>query len=73
MIRTVIAIIVCCISCFQCDNRYNDRYNELVNKGDLKTSIDRQLPKQSKFFDMNDFDCEYANLGCIKRFENALF
>lgn len=59
MLRNVIAIIVCYLSCYQCDNRYNDRYNELVKRGSLKESIDSQLPKESKFFDMNDFDCEY--------------
>lgn len=58
MLRNVIAIIVCCLSCYQCDNRYNDKYNDLVNRGNLKTKIDSQLPKESKFFDMNDFDCE---------------
>lgn len=54
----LIAIIVCCLSSYQCDNRYNDKYNELVNRDSLKTSIESQLPKESKFFDMNDFDCE---------------
>lgn len=64
MLRNVIAIIVACyISCYQCDNRYNDRYNELVNRGSLKKSIDSQLPKESKFFDMNDFDCKYEDLS----------
>ena len=58
MLQNVIAIILCCFSCYQCDNRYNDKYNELVNRDSLKKSIDRELPKESKFFDMNDFDCE---------------
>lgn len=63
MQRNVIAIIVCCLSCYQCDNRYNnDKYNELVNSGSLKKSIDSQLPKESKFFDMNDFDCKYGTV-----------
>lgn len=58
MLRNAIAIIIC-ISQVQCDNRINDRYNELVNHGSLKETIDSQLPKESKFFDMNDFDCKY--------------
>lgn len=63
MLRNAIAIIICCISCYQCDTRYNDRYNELMNHGSLKKSIDSQLPKESKFFDMNDFDCKYEILN----------
>lgn len=73
MIRKVIAIIVCCISGYLCDNRYNDRYNELVNRGNLKTSIDRQLPKQAKFFDMNDFDCKYWSVYRHYMFLNKSF
>lgn len=57
------AIIACYLSCYQCDNSFslNDRYNEVVNNGNinLKKFIDQQLPKQSKFFDMNDFDCKF--------------
>lgn len=59
----VLTIVACYISCYQCDNSFNNRYNELVNSGSqsLKKSIDRELPKESKFFDMNDFDCEYQS------------
>lgn len=79
MLRNVIAIIVCYLTCYQCDNRYNDRYNELVKRGSLKESIDSQLPKESKFFDMNDFDCEYymqlkfhrPRLHVLPRYERA--
>lgn len=59
MLQNVIAIIVCCLASYQCDNRFNnDRYNELVSRGNLKESISSQMPKESKFFDMNDFDCK---------------
>lgn len=55
-------ITVCCISHHHCDNRINDRYNQLVTSDNLKKAIDAQLPKQSKFFDMNDFDCKFLFL-----------
>lgn len=54
-----IAVFACYLFAFcKCDNRYNDRYNQLVNQHDLKKSISSSLPKQSKFFDINDFDCK---------------
>lgn len=59
MIRYVIAIIVCCLPCYQCDNNNNERYNVLVSRSGLRESIETQLPKESKFFDMSDFnDCK---------------
>lgn len=58
MLRSAIVVVACYLSCYQCDNRYNDRYNEIVSLGGLKQTIDSELPKQAKFFDMNDFDCE---------------
>lgn len=54
-----LVITVFCISHHHCDNRFNDRYNSLVTSDNLKKEIDAQLPKQSKFFDMNDFDCKF--------------
>ena len=61
MLQKAIAIIACCLTCYLCDNSFNDRYNQLVNSGSgsLKRVIDNELPKESKFFDMNDFDCKY--------------
>lgn len=59
MFNSVMTIIVYCLTCYQCDNSFNDRYNELVSSSSLKKSIQDELPKESKFFDMNDFDCEY--------------
>lgn len=37
---------------------YNRRYNEIVQPS-LLNSINRELPKEAKFFDLNDFDCKY--------------
>lgn len=59
-LHRAMAIIACFFTCYRCDNSFNDRYNQLVNSGSLKKSIDNELPKQSKFFDMNDFDCKYT-------------
>lgn len=62
MLRGVITIVACFLTCYQCDNRNNDRYKELVSRGGLMKSIETQMPKESKFFDMSDFnDCEYQN------------
>lgn len=59
--KITIIIICCLVHQHQCDNRLNDRYNRLVNSDNfnLKKTIDSELPKQSKFFDMNDFDCKF--------------
>jgi len=64
MLHKTIIIIACCLTCYLCDNSFNDRYNQLVNSGSgsLKRVIDNELPKESKFFDMNDFDCKYLGL-----------
>lgn len=65
------ALLACCLVVFcKCDNRYNDRYNQLVNQYDLKKSISSSLPKESKFFDINDFDCEYKNFIEIFLFQH---
>lgn len=45
---------------------YNERYNEIVKPSFIET-INKQLPKEGKFFD--DFDCKHArtdglNVGC---------
>jgi hypothetical protein len=56
--KTLALITICCLSQHHCDNRFNDKYNQLVTSDNLKKEIDSQLPKQSKFFDMNDFDCK---------------
>lgn len=37
---------------------YNRRYNEVVQPS-LINSINSELPKEAKFFDLNDFDCKY--------------
>lgn len=60
MLHKAMVIIAYCLMCYQCDNSFNDRYNQLVNSGSssLQKSIDSELPKESKFFDMNDFDCK---------------
>ena len=56
--KTLAVIAFCFLSQLQCDNSYNAKYNQLVNSNNLKKEIDSQLPKQLKFFDMNDFDCK---------------
>ncbi|XP_070500834.1 venom protease isoform X2 [Chironomus tepperi] len=75
MLNKAIVIIACCLTCYLCDNSFNDRYNQLVNSGSgsLKRVIDNELPKESKFFDMNDFDfipqtCRYKS----KKYECGL-
>lgn len=40
---------------------YNRRYNEFVQPS-LINSINNELPKEAKFFDLNDFDCKYNGL-----------
>lgn len=38
----------------------NQEYNDVMNRFDLQSAIDAQLPTGvAKFFDLNDFDCEY--------------
>lgn len=63
MWRGTITIIIayCFVQHHNCDNRINDRYNQLISSDNLKTSIDSELPQQSKFFDINDFDCEFKD------------
>lgn len=40
---------------------HNQEYNEVLDRYDLQTAIDQQLPKGvAKFFDINDFDCEFS-------------
>jgi hypothetical protein len=60
--EVILAIIVLLISLLQvcdCDrSRYNAKYNKLVST-DLEKGVTDQLPKQSKFFDFYDYDCEY--------------
>ncbi|KAL7036265.1 hypothetical protein ACKWTF_008764 [Chironomus riparius] len=75
MFHKAITIIACCLTCYLCDNSFNDRYNQLVSSGSgsLKRVIDNELPKESKFFDMNDFDfipqtCRYKS----KKYECGL-
>jgi len=42
-------------------NTYNNRYNNIINTVDgLKETIEKQLPKEAKFFD--DFDCKFISL-----------
>jgi hypothetical protein len=37
------------------EKSYNTKYNEIVkDEGGLKTAIDKELPKEAKFFDIND-------------------
>jgi hypothetical protein len=41
------------VSC--ADTSYNTRYNDIINdEGGLKSAIENELPKEAKFFDIND-------------------
>lgn len=64
MSRSTVVIILACylLAYCKCDNRNNDRYNRLINQYNLKKSISTTMPKESKFFDINDFDCKYFTL-----------
>lgn len=42
-------------------SNYNDQYNEIINPNILQ-QINKDLPKQGKFFDDFDFDCKYIFL-----------
>lgn len=49
-------ILTISISYGLCLDNKNDEYNEIVG-ADLKETINKQLPKESKFFD--ELDCEF--------------
>lgn len=50
----------CCLDAAHSSNsgsNYNSVYNEVITP-ELKQAIDKELPKQAKFFD--ELDCKYA-------------
>lgn len=50
---------VCCLDAAHSSSssNYNSVYNEVITP-ELKQAIDKELPKQAKFFD--ELDCKYA-------------
>lgn len=64
-IQKVVLVLIVFITSSSCDSAmsFNTKYNLLISKNDynLKNMISAQLPKETKFFDLNDFDCKYYN------------
>lgn len=58
----LVFVTICCLKLCFCDsgiyNGANAKYNQLLRRdySDLSKKISEQLPKQAKFFDINDFD-----------------
>lgn len=49
---------VCCLdAAHSSSSNYNSVYNEVITP-ELKQAIDKELPKQAKFFD--ELDCKYT-------------
>lgn len=58
IVVTFCFLLSCCM-CDAIDARYNERYNKLLEHNNFKKSINSELRKEVKFFDVNDFDCKY--------------
>jgi len=55
----LLLLIVCLSNCLDAaHSSYNSKYNAVVTP-ELKQAIDKDLPKQAKFFD--ELDCKYAS------------
>lgn len=62
-IQKTVLVLSVLINFSNCDNtiNFNTKYNMLISKSNynLGSKINTQLPKESKFFDLNDFDSKY--------------
>lgn len=59
--EVILTVSVLLISLEVCDcdrSRYNAKYNQLISTDNQMKIPSEHMPKQTKFFDFNDFDCE---------------